>query len=73
MGTITLGNYIINFMAIGLALSLGIILSLIWVKGTVPVNEPRRCILAIELFLMVAIIGLAIYNLVGWCAGTFLF
>lgn len=38
----TLGNYIINFMAIGLAISLGILLVIISIKGEVEVTEPRR-------------------------------
>jgi len=63
---VTVGNFFINFMAIGLAISLGIILGLIYVEDEVLVNEPRRWILIIELATMAAIIGLAIYNLIGW-------
>lgn len=59
-----IGNYIINFMAIGLALILGIILGLIYQKGVVDVTEPRRWVLITELVLMVAIIGLATWNLI---------
>ena len=59
----TLGNYIINFMAIGLAISLGIILVLICFRGVVDVSEPRRWVRVLELLVLAAIIGLATYNL----------
>ena len=59
------GNYLINFGAIGLAVAMGIILALIWFRGVVEVTEPRGYVLAIEIFIMLAIIALAIYNLVG--------
>lgn len=60
----TLGNYIINFMAIALAISLGVILILICLRGIVDVSEPRRWMRIVELTILGAIIGLAIYNLV---------
>jgi len=59
-----IGNYIINFMAIGLALILGKILCLIYLKGVVEVTEPRRWVLITELVLMVTTIGLATWNLI---------
>ena len=59
----TLGNYIINFIAIGLAVVLWMILLLIAKKGQVMVIEPRKWILYPEIVLMVAIVGLAIYNI----------
>ena len=60
----TIGNYFINFAAIGLAIVLLIILGLIYKRGNVEVTEPRRVILVIEVALMLAIIGLALYNLI---------
>jgi len=58
-----IGEYIINFMAIGLAVALLVILGIVYVKGEVLANEPRRWILITELAIMVAIVGLAIYNI----------
>lgn len=63
---ITLGNYIINFMAIGMAISLGTILGLIFKRGLVQVNEPRKWILIIELILIVSTLCLGVYNLIGF-------
>ena len=60
----TLGNYIINFMAIGLAISLLVIMVLICLRGIVPVSEPRKWVRVIELVTLIGIIGLGIYNLI---------
>lgn len=60
-----LGNYLINFAAIGLAVSIGIILVLIWLKGKAICTEPRKYILIVEILLMLAVVSLAIYNLSG--------
>ena len=62
----TVGNYFINFAAIGLAASLFWILALISKRGVVDVTEPRRLVLVVELLLMVGVIGLAIYNLANF-------
>lgn len=58
----TAGNYLINFAAIGLAIGFLIIFWMLY-RGRVAVAEPRRWILVTGQVLMVAIIGLAFYNL----------
>jgi len=60
------GNYIINYMAIGMAIVLLTLLGIIYVKGEVRATEPRRWVLITELIMMVTTIGLAIYNIIGF-------
>jgi len=63
---LTVGNYLINFIAIGLAITLLMILTLVFKRGVVDVTEPRRPVLVLEIFLMIGVIGLAIYNLANF-------
>ena len=62
----TTGSYFINFIAIGLAITLLMILTLVFKRGVVDVTEPRRPVLVLELLLMIGIIGLALYNLASF-------
>jgi len=61
-----LGNLIVNYVAIAMAIVLLTLLIIICIKGEVRATEPRRWVLITEIIIMIATIGLAVYNLVGF-------
>ena len=65
----TLGNYIINYMTIGLVIVMFIILSIIYLQGKAECTEPRKPILITKLILMIAILWLAVYNITNFHYG----
>ena len=59
------GNYMMNYMSIGMALIFLFIFIRILRHGKVDLTESRKYIAVVEVLLMIALIGLGFYNIIN--------